>query len=124
MEKLTRILAVVESRENGAVVLEKAVTLARCCGARVELMVAELTHGADLAAMCRAMNYNEVTLSRVRRGAAPLHEVILRHVLESHPDLVVKAPAGMHPLHRWTLDDNDWRLANECPVRQYCWCAT
>ena len=29
---------------------------------------------------------------------------------------MVKSPAGAHPLKRWTLDENDWRLANECPV--------
>ena len=32
------------------------------------------------------------------------------------PDLVIKAPAGTHPLRRWALNANDWQLAHECPV--------
>jgi len=116
MEKVTRILAVVELRENGAVVLEKAVALARCFGASVELMMAEPALAPDLATMCQARGYDEVLMSSVHRGATPMRDVILRRALETRPDLVVKVPAGAHPLHRWTLDENDWELANECPA--------
>ena len=31
------------------------------------------------------------------------------------PDLVMKFPAGSHPLRLFTLDLNDWRLARKCP---------
>lgn len=116
MEKVTRILAVVERSEDGAMVLDKAVAVARSFGARVDLQVSEGMHAHALAALCNTLHYDEVTLASVHRGAAPLHEIILRRVLETHPDLVVKAPAGAHPLHRLTLGGNDWELAQECPV--------
>jgi universal stress protein E len=116
MEKITRILAVVERRENGPLVLEKAVALARRFGARVDLMPLDATLMADLSTSCRVMKYDEVVLSSVHRGQMPIHELILRRVLESRPDLVIKEPASAHPMHRWTLDDNDWQLANECPA--------
>jgi len=116
MEKITRILAVVERRESGALVLEKAVALARRFGARVDLMLADTTLLADLATLCRDMKYDEVVLSSVHRGQVPMPELILRRALETHPDLVVKEPAGVHPMNRWTLDENDWQIANECPA--------
>jgi universal stress protein E len=37
-------------------------------------------------------------------------------VREPQCDLVIKAPAGNHPMRRWTFTSNDWKLANECPV--------
>ena len=41
---------------------------------------------------------------------------ILRRVADSRPDLVIKAPADVHPLRRGTIDARDWRLVDECPV--------
>ena len=35
---------------------------------------------------------------------------------EWRPDLLIKAPAGAHPLRRWTLTPNDWQLSQQCPV--------
>lgn len=116
MEKVTRILAVVERPEDGAVVLEKAVTVARSFGAHVELLVGEAMHAQDLEALCSTLHYDEVTLASVHRGVSPLHEVILRRVLEKQQDLVIKTPSGSHPLHRLSLGDNDCELAQECPV--------
>jgi len=109
MEKLTRILAVVERREDGLAVIEKAVALARCFGARVELLVGEVAHARELATHCDVMRYDEVTLTNLHRGAQPTQAVILRRVLESHPDLLVKAISGIQR-------DDDWLLANECPA--------
>jgi nucleotide-binding universal stress UspA family protein len=116
MEKVTRILAVAERPEEGAVVLDKAVSLARCFGARVDLMISEPTHAQAFATLCRTLAYGEVVLTSVHGGGLPLHEIILRRVFETHPDLVVKAPSGPHPLHRFSLTDNDRELAQECPV--------
>jgi nucleotide-binding universal stress UspA family protein len=116
MEKLSLILAVAERPDDGAIVLDKAVAVARCFGARVELMIAEVAHAQALSRHCSVQGYDEVTLSSVHRDAAPLHEIILRRVFEKRPDLVIKAPAGQHPLHRVAFNDNDWELAQECPV--------
>jgi len=116
MEKITRILAVVERRENATLVLEKAVALARRFGARVDLLLGDSAFASDLSTACRDLNYREVAMCILHRGQTPMHELILRRALETRPDLVIKEPAGAHPMHRWTLDDNDWRLANDCPA--------
>lgn len=116
MEKITRILATVERRENGALVLEKAVALARRFGARIDLMLTDSALMADLSTLCRVMKYDEVVVSSVHRGQMSLRELILRRALETRPDLVVKEPAAAQPMTRWTLDEDDWHLANDCPA--------
>lgn len=126
MEKLTRILTVAGNLEEGAQVLAKSVTLARHFGARVELLLSEPAHAYEFAKLCTTFAYDEVTLSSIFTGGEPLYEAILKRVLAIRPDLVIKAPAGSHPLRRFTLDDNDWGLANECLspvllVRQKPW---
>jgi universal stress protein E len=116
MEKLTRILAVVDKVEDGAVLLEKAVALARRFGARIDLLLHESLHVQAFATLCTTLHYDEVTLASVHRGAEPLHDLILRRVYETRADLIMKAPSGAQPLKRWTLDENDYDLANESPV--------
>lgn len=116
MEKLTSILAIVDRAEAGAVILDKAVTLARRFGVRVELLLGDPIHTRAFASLCSKLDYSEVTLTNVDLAVQPLHEIILKRMRETRPDLVIKAPAGAHPLHRWAFDANDWQLANECPV--------
>ena len=116
MDKLTSILAVVDRAEAGAVILDKAVTLARRFGVRVNLLLGDPIHNRTFATLCSKLGYSEVTLQNADLSAHPLHEIILRLVRATHPDLVIKAPAGAHPMRRWTFDANDWLLANNCPV--------
>ncbi|MEJ0085167.1 MAG: universal stress protein [Pseudomonadota bacterium] len=113
MEKLTRILAVADKVEDGAVLLEKAVALARRFGAHIELLLHESLHAQAFATLCSTLHYDEVTLSSMPRGAGPLHEAVLRHALATHPDLIMKAACGSHPLRRWTLGESDFRLTSE-----------
>ena len=65
---------------------------------------------------CAVLAYDKVTVASMHPGVESPTDVILRRVFAAQPDLVVKSPAGEHPLKRWTLDDNDFRLANECPA--------
>ncbi|MEO8065192.1 MAG: hypothetical protein ABI821_20865 [Pseudomonadota bacterium] len=116
MEKLTHILGVVESAQDGAIVLDKAVALARRFSARVELMITDSKLMRPLAALCTTLSYDEVTLSSVHRSGEPVHETILRHVFNAKPDLVIKMATGAHPLRHPTLPENDWTLASESPV--------
>ena len=116
MEKLTRILAVANGINDGALVLGKSVALARRFGAHIELMLFNTIGAREFAKLYAELAYDKVTLASLHQGSESLTEAILRRVLASHPDLVVKSPAGAHPLKRWTLDENDWRLAKECPV--------
>lgn len=116
MEKLTSILAVVEELEPGGFVLDKAVRLARRFGAHVELLIADDSQLSDFAYRCATLDYSNLTLFSAHRGVEPLHEFIGRRVAVRSADLVIKAPSGPHPLRRWTLSENDWQLARECPV--------
>lgn len=126
MEKLTRILAVANGIEDGSLVLRKSVALARRFGAHIELLLFGLADDLEAATLCAVLAYDKVTVASMHLGVESPTDVILRRVFAAQPDLVVKSPAGEHPLKRWTLDDNDWRLANECPapvllVRQKHW---
>ena len=116
MEKLTRILLIVDGLEPGAKLLEKTVRLARCFGAHIELLLGDSADSKRLASLCNERGYDEVVLSSVFRGAASLNDVILRHVHERPADLVVKAPAaGLDAsAGRWAADDQE--LAAACPV--------
>ena len=116
MEKLTSILAVVDRPEAGGIILDKALGVARRFGVRVHLLLGDPIHTRAFATLCSKLGYHEVTLQNVDLTAQPLHEIILKCVRVTSPDLVIKAPAGAHPMHRWAFDTNDWSLANECPV--------
>ena len=126
MEKLTRILTVVDKVADGPVLLEKSVALARRFGAHVDLLLHDSLHVEAFATLCSTLHYREVTVARMHASTAPLHEVILRCALHASPDLIIKAPAGVRPLARWTLDENDRSLADKSPVpvllvRQKAW---
>ena len=116
MEKLTSILAAVDAVDSGMPVLDKAVRLARRFGAHIDLMIADPSQASAFAAHCAALAHDEVTLCSVPRDGEPLHEMILARVTQHAPDLVIKPPAGPHPLRRWTLSATDWQLSSECPV--------
>jgi len=73
-----------------------------------------LTH--EFTSRCAALVYDEVTLCSLFRSGEPLHALLLRRIHERLPDLVIKAPAGAHPLRGWTLHANDRELAMQCPV--------
>ncbi len=115
MEKLTKILAVVERADAVVPVLDKAITIARQFRAHLHVMASyDLTQ--LVTARCAKYEHADLSLNAVHRGEESWHVMIMRRVLANQPDLVVKAPAGANPLRRWTLDDNDWALANQCPA--------
>ena len=117
MDKLNSILAVVDDDlAGGLAVVDKAVQIARCFSARIELMLAESTHACAFAGHCSKNAYHEVVLYSVHRGAEPMRDVILRRVAQQCPDLIIKQRFGTHPLRRWTLRENEWDLVQECPV--------
>jgi nucleotide-binding universal stress UspA family protein len=117
VEKLTSILAVAEDASTGAVILDKAVLLARAFGAHVDLIVTDTALIKELAARCSERVYYEVTLCSTPLYAhESLQECLLRLVAERRPDIVVKAPASPHPLRSWTLQTNDAELVRDCPV--------
>ena len=150
MEKLTSILVVASRTATDSMLLEKAVSLARSVGAQIHLFSCD----AGLARRLRHSYVTEDTekawniclaehLTYLRRLQAqvsapgvhittdaacdsPLYEGIVAKIREIRPDLVMKAPAGEHPLRRLAFDSSDWNLAKVCPttlmlVRPHRW---
>jgi hypothetical protein len=63
MEKLTRILAVANGIEDGALVLRKSVALARRFGAHIELLLFDLADDLEVATLCAELVYDKVTVA-------------------------------------------------------------
>ena len=66
-----------------------------------------------LDALIAGFRTARVTITSHATCDQPLNEAILREVARMRPDLVMKFPAGSHPLRLFTLDLNDWRLARK-----------
>jgi len=139
VDKLTSILAVIDPADESRYVVAKAMVLARHFRARVELFLCEseraysMRHAYDPAGLREAnrvcvasgLQYldsirrctpEDVSVTTYVATSSPLYEAVVRRVLETRAELVIKSPAGHHPLQRLTLDANDWQLARTCPV--------
>jgi universal stress protein E len=140
MNKLTRILAVLDGSNADAVIIAKAVALARQHGASLELFLCDAERAY---ALLRAYDQSGVEESRancirdwrryleclrdVAVGAdvpirvdamceSPLYQGIVRKALDSECDLVIKNATSAHPLRRFAWDANDWQLMRTCPT--------
>ena len=116
MQKLTSVTVVLEHPASAGMVLRKAVQFARHFEARIDLLAIEPVLRGRLIPQCAELGYPDVTVRSVSRMGRWLHSVVLEHVLEKNPDLVIKARAGSHPLRRCSLGPNDWALSQTCPV--------
>ncbi|MBS0421240.1 MAG: universal stress protein [Proteobacteria bacterium] len=139
MDELKSILAVASRSATDGALLEKAVRLAVGCGAHIHLFYSDARSGGALGQekepakaqqawderVSDDREYLDALIARLRVPGVritshatcdqPLNEAILREVARMQPDLVMKSPAGSHPLRLFTLDLNDWRLARKCP---------
>ena len=133
------ILLVVERSADVPALMSKVLVLARGFGASVELFLCDseqayvLAHTYDqrgisaarAASTAAALHY----LGGVRELAAgsgvetaidaqcesPLYESVVRKVLHSAPDMVIKAIAAQDAKKHGTPDPNDWQLMRTCP---------
>ncbi len=139
MNKLSFILVAVDRAHDASKSIGKAVTLARQSGARVELFLCEseeayeLAHAYDregidasraaitararayLADLKASANAPDIDITLDASCESPMYEWIVRKVLRSGADLVIKGAVGAEGRGR-TLDPNDWQLARTCPV--------
>jgi hypothetical protein len=115
MDKLTSLLAVVDSASDISIVLAKATTVARSFGAKLTVLARHAELVAAIDVHCRQQGCNDHVL-RLHDETKVAAYGALELASTIGVDLVVKAPAGLHPLRRWTLDTNDWRLARDLPV--------
>ena len=140
MSKVTRILAVLDGTDEDAVVVSKAVAIAHQHRAPLELFLCDaqrayaLLHAYDQthvkASRGRCIRESRRYLESLRDVAvgadvaitvdaaceSPLYEAIVRKVVRSGADLVIKSAASPSPLARYALDANDWQLMRACPV--------
>lgn len=113
MEKLTQILAVALEPASATRVLDKAVVLARCFGARVEALVQDPVVAHVLNARCAGEGYADVTVYSIPPSKEAENEIILRRAWSSRPDLIIKPPAHPGPGSN-SFDASDWELADQC----------
>jgi len=140
VKRLKSILVVVERTGDVSALMSKAVGLARSFGASLELFLCDaeqayvLGHAYDrggigaarVASVAEARRY----LSDVRDAAdagdvqiaidaqceSPLYETVVRKVLRSAPDMVIKDIAAPDGRKHGTPDPNDWQLMRTCPA--------
>ena len=140
MQRLDRILAVIDPTADVQVGAAKAARLARLSGAALELFACDFdpaltgqpffdtddlrrlreefiaeraAHLEDLADELRAGGLDVTTHVHWDN---PLHEGILRRVAEFEPDLMVKDTHYHSFLRRALFTNTDWNLVRRCPV--------
>jgi len=140
MDKPRSILVVVERARDPSGLIKKALVIARQFGARIELFLCdselayELAHAydregieqayAESVAQARAYltdlkacaNVTDVDMAIDARCESPLYEAVVRKVLRSGADLVIKGLAGGRCGQHSTADANDWQLMRTCPA--------
>jgi len=140
MKRPESILVVVERTGDVPGLMRKALVLARALGARLELFLCdseqayvlghaydrEVVQGARAASVAAARRYltdlresideDGVDIAIDAQCESPLYESVVRKVLRSAPDLVIKAIAATDARKHRPPDPNDWQLMRTCPV--------
>jgi universal stress protein E len=140
MSRLNRILAVFDGTDADVLILSKAVALAHQHGAALELFLCDaeraysLLHAYDptgieevrSGCLRLARRYLEclrdtavgadVRISVDAACESPLYEGIVRKVMKSGADFVIKNAAGACPLRTFVWEANDWQLMRACPA--------
>jgi len=133
------ILLVVERTAEVPALMSKALGLARGFGARLELFLCDseqayvLAHTYDQHGISAARDASTAAALRYLGGLrqlavasgvetaidaqceSPLYESVVRKVLHSAPDMVIKAIAAEGAKKHGTPDPNDWQLMRTCP---------
>lgn len=140
MQRLDRILAVIDPTVDAQPAAAKAARLARRTGAALELfscdydpaltgqpffdagvmqqlraeLIAERT--ARLEDMADELRQTGLDVATHVHWDNPLHEGILRRVAECEPDIVFKDTHYHSMLRRALFSNTDWNLVRSCPV--------
>lgn len=140
MNRLTRILAVLDGSDEDTLIVSKAVALAHQQKAALQLFLCDAqrayslrhsydqTHVDEYRSDCirESRRYLEhlrdiavgadVPISVDAACESPLYEAIVRKVVRSRADFVVKSAASSNDLRRFCLDASDWQLMRACPA--------
>ncbi len=136
----TFLLAVLDRSTSDHALIVKAARLARRLGARLELFLCDAEHAYELkhdyepshneavrrSCIAQAVEYlaglraaaglPEILTSVSAACESPLYEGIVRKVMESRPNMVIKNAGGVQSPARAAFDPNDWQLMRKCPV--------
>jgi universal stress protein E len=134
------ILLVVERTTDVSALMSKVLALAQGLGARLELFLCDseqayvLAHAYDQRGISAARAASTAAALGYLRGLreladtfgvstaidaqceSPLYESVVRKVLLSAPDMVIKAIAKEDTKKHGTPDPNDWQLMRTCPA--------
>ena len=140
MNTISRVLAVLDGTEEDANLVSKAILLAWQHRASVELFLCDSQGAYSLL-----RSYDQTNVAAFRRKSilrsrhyldglrdiasaadvpvtidaaceSPLYEAIVRKVVASRADFVMKSAASPNPRRRFALDASDWQLMRACPV--------
>lgn len=131
------ITVVVDPQQKAHPALQKAAKLAAQSGARLTLLntfvlpqpMADVARISAREIVKAALSDRRRQLEKIaagvrRRGLKvtcvvewdyPQHEAVVRHVLETRPDLLVAETAHHSRIARWILSNTDWELIRSCP---------
>lgn len=140
MQRLDRILAVIDSTVNAHVAATKAARLALRAGASLELFACDVDPAltdedlfdaptlhrlraeflaertASVEEIAEGLRQQGVDVTTHVHWDNPLHAGILRRIAEFEPDLVCKDTHYHSPLRRALFTNTDWQLIRGCPV--------
>ncbi len=140
MQRLDRILAVVDPTVDAQPAVAKAARLARATGAVLELLICDYDpalsgwplaetdavralrdefldeRGEFLDALAEELRSGGLLVETHVRWENPLYRGVLRRVAETAPDLVVKDTHYHSLLRRTLLTNTDWNLLRACPA--------
>ncbi len=140
MQRISRILAVVDPTAGEQPAVGRAAWLARHIGADLELLVCYYNeylsgdrlfdspslqkardeviagHEKHLEALAEPMRSSGIVVKTTATWDHPLYEGIVRRAVESGADLVVKDTHHHSAITRALLTNTDWNLIRTCPV--------
>ena len=140
MHELTKILSVIDPTVKDQPAMHRAAWLARNTGAELELLVCYYneylsgdrlfdspslekarnevigSHSKHLEEMAEPLRADGVVVTTSAVWDHPLYEGIVRHVVSSGADLVVKDTHHHSAVARALLTNTDWNLIRTCPA--------
>lgn len=127
MADLKRVLVVVDPTASAHPAVDRAAWLAHRLRVRIELFISDHAdvapdareaalerHRQRLAQLAAPLRAAGHTVDSDARWAEPLHDSILRKIVDSRADLVVKDTHAHSAVRRSSLSTTDWHLIREC----------
>ena len=141
MEKISKILSVIDPTTDTQPAMHRAAWLAKQAGAELELLVCyynEYLSGdrlfdspslekartevignqeKHLEALAEPLRKNGIVVTTTAQWDHPLYEGIVRHAITSKADIVFKDTHHHSAVARALLTNTDWNLIRTCPTR-------